>query len=399
MKTKRNWTQSLGMAVALASGVLSASSYAVEGYQDHYLDREQDIFIQGILCGDFNNPRSLKPSGVYTNSGTIETGTYYFGSKYGNYSYTLAPVDGQPDHIMKRGLLMEGQTDKSQMKKDLCIVKDVPSLPAQLRRNLSTTHLKANDANWDKTMDQYAMVTGRPAFAPGNYENPRATAKNDSHDQAVYEANQAYLSAAKVHFEDEAKRMAKQLPKKVADAVKYAHQEDGFLKTKVYRKVEKPLVWTPVAERRYNDQLRQLNTEKAFDRVIQENFDWLFRLIGKGTQVESVSVDMNQQSQWNGQVLNKTVVAKAQLDNGKMLELDFVYESEKVDAEIFDTLAVIKEKSNRERNSMIVKAKKDRPLVDSASAQSLDVYSPTEKVHLFFSPFRNKSLGDSYRYQ
>ncbi|GLQ31947.1 hypothetical protein [Litoribrevibacter albus] len=384
---------------SVAASCVVSTAQAVEGYPDYFLDREQTIFIHGVVCGDFKNPRSLKPSGVYTNSKTIETGTYYFGSKYGNYSYTFAPLEGQPDYVMKRGLLTNGVTDKTKMKIDLCIVKDVNSLPAQTRRNLTVTKLMPDDPAWDKTMDQYAVITGRPAFGENQYENPRAVAGNLSHDQQVYDSNQAFLSAAQVYFDSESQRIAKELPKQLAQAIRYAHQEDGFIKNKTYPVVEKPLVWTPTSEKRYNDQLHRVNTEKAFDQVIQQNFDWLFGIVGKGNSVTETSVVTEQPSRWDGQKLIKPVTAMATFENGKSLLLDFVITSENLDVELFDSLEQIQDKSNRERNSMIVRTKKDRELVKIADAKSLDVYSPVEEVHLFFSPFRTKSLGDGYRYQ
>jgi len=385
---------------ALASSlVVSSVSYGVEGYPDNYLDREKDIYIQGIVCGDFNNPRSLKPSAVYTNAENIPTGTYYFSSKYGNFSYTFAPLDGQPAYVMKRGLLRAGQTDKSQMVIDLCIVDDVPSLPAPTRKNLTQTKLTPDASNWDKTMEQYALITGRPAFGPDAYENPRAAMANANYDQQVYDANQAYLKAAQAYFDAEAERMASELPKKLENAIKYAHQEDGFLKNKTYTKVEKPLVWTPTSEKRYEDAMHRLHTEQAFDQVIQQNFDWLFALVGKENGLSSTSFDSQQKSQWNENVLERVITAKAKFDDGKELSLDFVVRSEKVDVALFDSLEMINKKSNSARNSMIVGAKKERPLVNASDANSLDVYSPTEKVHLFFSPFRMKPVGDTYRYQ
>lgn len=386
----------------LGSMLTTQPVWAVEGYQDHFLDREQPIYIHGIACGDFNNPRSLKPSAVYSNAESIVEGTYYFSSKYGNFSYTLAPFSnekGPVPQIMKRGLLSNGETDKTKMKIDLCLVDKLPGLPAQILKHVSQVHLKPNDKNWSKTMDQYAMVTGRPAFAKDQYEDPRAVATNLGHDQKVYEANQAYLKAAQVHFDKEVDRMSEGLPKALEDAIKYAHQEDGFLKTKTYPVIPKPQVWTPTSERRYNDQLFQLNTEKSFDLVIQQNFDWLFKLVGKENELINTDVDSVSTSQWKGQVLTRVVTAKAHFKDGKTLALEFEYSSEKVDGESFDTLEQIQHKSNIERNSMIVKAKKDRPLLDPVMANDLDVYSPIEKIHLFFSPFRSKEIGDSYRYQ
>jgi len=115
--------------------------------------------------------------------------------------------------------------------------------------------------------------------------------------------------------------------------------------------------------------------------------------------LSSTSFDSQQKSQWNENVLERVITAKAKFDDGKELALDFVVRSEKVDVAIFDSLETIKKKSNSARNSMIVGTKKERPMVKASAAKSLDVYSPTEKVHLFFSPFRMKPIGDTYRYQ
>jgi hypothetical protein len=50
-----------------------------------------------------------------------------------------------------------------------------------------------------------------------------------------------------------------------------------FWQTKTYPTIEEPAVWTPTAKERYNDLSRQRTQTIAWDKVIQENFDWFFR--------------------------------------------------------------------------------------------------------------------------
>jgi len=58
--------------IAVLSLFASSATYAVEGYEDVYIDREQDIIIHGIACGtDVNSLSSFKPSYVFTNTDTI----------------------------------------------------------------------------------------------------------------------------------------------------------------------------------------------------------------------------------------------------------------------------------------------------------------------------------------
>ena len=141
-------------------------------------------------------------------------------------------------------------------------------------------------------MDQYAMLTGRPAFSLDQYEDPRAVKRYIEHDQKVFDANQAYLAALVTQFNDDfVNNILPELPRKLDDAIKYANQEDGFVATKVYPVVEKPSVWTPTSERRYNDQLRQLAQMHGWDKVIQANFDWFFNLTGRNNSLVTTRVE------------------------------------------------------------------------------------------------------------
>ncbi|MFC1747489.1 hypothetical protein ACFL2V_01640 [Pseudomonadota bacterium] len=382
-----------------ASFFLSSTAFAVDGYQDIYLDREKDIYIHGIVCGDFNNERSLKPSAVYSNASSIEKGTYYYSSKWGNYSYTFNFIEGKPKQLMIRGLLKEGQTDKAQMVVDTCLVDKLDGLPAKITRNLDQQILSPDDAEWDKTMAQYAMIAGRPAFAKGSYEDSRTANQYAAYDQKVYEANQAYLRAAEKKFGDEFHRMSQALPKKVEDAIAYAHQENGFLANKTYPVIKEPAVWTPTSERRYKDQVSRVEQEKAWDVEIQKNFDWFFGLVGKENKLVDTQVGSASEAKWQDSVLEQRATVLATFNNGKTLALDFIIKSSKLDSDVFDTLPMIKEKSNNKRQSIAMGSKKARKLVDSTNGSKISVYSPTEKVHLFFSAFKGKSIGQGYRYQ
>ena len=100
-----------------ASLIMSPSLMAsVEGFKDIYLDREQPIHVHSIFCGaDLNNLRTLKNSYVYTNTPTIEEGTYYYSSAYGDFSYTFQKIEGQdPSFLMGRGLKTSNQAKPSE---------------------------------------------------------------------------------------------------------------------------------------------------------------------------------------------------------------------------------------------------------------------------------------------
>ena len=362
--------------------LVSIHVFAVEGYNDIYLDREQDLYIQGISCGDLSQPRTLKSSVVYSNNKNIATGTYYYSSKYGNFSYTFAPLEGQPSQVMKRGLLKEGQTDKSQMVIDLCLVGPLKGLPTAITKNLQLIKLSVDDPNWSKTMDQYSMLTGRPAFSLDQYEDPRAVKRHIEHDQKVFDANQAYLAALVTQFNDDfVNNILPELPRKLDDAIKYANQEDGFVATKVYPVVEKPSVWTPTSERRYNDQLRQLAQMHEWDKVIQANFDCLFNLTGLNNSLVTTRVESEPSPKWVEQTLHRTATVFGVFENGKTLALEFTVKSSKVDAQLFDNLDQIQAKSEINRQSMIVGKKEPRVIVAVPKEGALTVYNQTEKVN------------------
>lgn len=394
-----DWSVTLKYLSITVSFFISSAALAVDGYQDIYLDREKEIYIHGIVCGDFNNERSLKPSAVYSNTSSLEKGTYYYSSKWGNYSYTFNFIEGKPKQLMMRGLLKEGQTNKAQMVVDTCLVGKLDGLPAKITKNLNQQILSPDDDQWDNTMAQYAMIAGRPAFAKGSYEDSRMANKYAVYDQKVYEANQAYLRTAEQRFASEFERMSQALPKKLKAAIAYAHQENGFLANKTYPVIKEPTVWTPTSERRYKDQVTRVQQGKAWDVEIQKNFDWFFTLVGKGNNLVDAKLGGTSEATWQNNVLEQRVTVLATFDEGKTLALDFIIKSSKLDSDLFDSLLMIREKSNNMRQSMLLRGKKVRPLVDSANGRKISVYSPTEKVHLFFSAFKGKAIGKNYRYQ
>lgn len=378
----------------------SPSVFAVEGYPDIYLDREQAVNIHSIFCGiNLKNLRALKPAYIYTNSEHIEKGTYYFNSIYGNYSYTFNTINGQdPTKILARALLSGGKTKKSDMKKEICIVGNIAGLPNALAQNLGKKSLSVESPEWDQTMVKYKMF-GKPAFAKGIYQDQRTTAKYDALDQKVFAANQAYLAKTEKLFKIEFDKITEQLPEKLTNAIKYAYQEDGFLQAKTYPVIKEPTVWTAIAKERYNDQQRRLSQRKAWDIVIQKNFDWFFSLVGKDNSLEGTQVMVTAPATWDGQKLQQLATITAVFANGKTLELDFLVSSAKIPASVFDTMPEIKKQAHLIRNNPIASSKRPKEPIALPTADSLTVYTPTEKMVIFFSPFRDKSLGDGYRYQ
>lgn len=381
----------------VASCLVATNVQAVEGYKDIYLDREQDIQIHSIFCGDFNRPNTLKQSYVYTNTATIEEGTYYYGTKWGNYSYTFKPIEGQPEQIRIRGLLREGQTSKDQMVIDTCLVDKLAGLPPKLINSIGITTLSKDDPQWDKTMTQYATVAGRPAFAKGVYTDTRSTKVHQDHDQTIFDANQNFLKNAQQHFEQESSKLAAKLPEQLNKAIEYVHQQDGKPLEKRYPPIEKPAVWTPIAEERYQDAVRRQSQEKQWDHIIQKNFDWFFKNVGRANSLTATELLPPQAAQWQGQQLIQVHTVVAKFENGKQLELDFTMTSGKVDKAIFDTMEQIQQKSHLARETIIASQKKQRQAVDPSHANELDVYSNVEKQVIFFSPFREKPQGDHWR--
>ena len=122
-------------------------------------------------------------------------------------------------------------------------------------------------------------------------------------------------------------------------------------------------------------------------------------MVGKDNDLKSTQLFPTQPALWNGQILKQRVTVAATFDNGKSLELDFVIKSEKVNRDVLDSLETIAVKSNAARKSIIGGTKKIRDLADSTAASSLNIYSPTKKVNLFFSPFRGHKIGDDWRYR
>lgn len=146
----------------------SSSVFAVEGYDDIYLDKQKDIVIHGIVCAtDLNDFRTFKPSFVYTNTTSISKGTYYYQSPYGGHSYTFKPSENSA--IVIRGLLKGGKTDKKDMVLDSCVVSNIKGIPKAISKNINKTTFKANDSERDKKMELYYFGSGKPAIAKGVY--------------------------------------------------------------------------------------------------------------------------------------------------------------------------------------------------------------------------------------
>ncbi len=370
----------------------------VEGYKDIYLDREKPINIHSIYCGaNLQNIRALKNSYIYTNSERIEEGTYYFSSAYGDFSYTFKPVQGQdPKQLLSRGLLTAGKTNKSEMVIELCIVGNIPGIPAQLSKSIGKTTLSVEGPEWDAMMVKLAMF-GKPAFGEGVYVDQRTTSKYDAKNKAVYDANQAYIVRAKELFKAKFEVITSSLPKQLEDGIKYAYQEDGFLATKTYPVVKEPTVWTPISKERYDDQQRRLAQEMAWDQVIQKNFDWFFKLTTKGNALKSVTPSETSDVKINGRVIEQTSTLSALFEDGKTLKLEFLISSEALPREVFASLADIKKEADSVRGSAVAGSRETRAPVEPPS--EIDVYSTAEKMVIFFSPFREKSLGDTYSYE
>lgn len=384
--------------ITAISLLISSVSLAVEGYKDIYIDREQDIIIHGILCGsDINNLRTFKPSYVFTNTNTILKGTYYYNSPYGNYSLTFNPTANKS--VMARGLLKQGQTLKSEMAKSVCIVSKLEGLPNAINNQLKKTRLAVEDPNWESVMAKYSFVSGKPAYGAGVFQNDRATAQFDQADQEIFKANQAYLKEIESIFSEKYRLIAETLPLKLQNAIEYAHKNDGVFEGKTYPKIKEPAVWTPTSKERYNDLNRQRNQTIAWDKVTQDNFNWFFRLVGKDNKLKSTQLMQKTNPKWNGRVLEQLATVQATFENGKSLELDFLISSSKVTAEVFDTMETIKKKAHLVRNNPLVSSREPRKPIELPNADSIDVYSPTEKTSIFFSPFRDKALGDTYRFK
>jgi hypothetical protein len=377
---------------------VSAPSFAVEGYKDIYLDREKTVYIHGITCApDANNLRAFKGSIVYTNTKSIEKGTYYFDSPYGKYSYTFNSTKNPA--VLGRGRLTEGQTAKSQMEKNVCIISKIEGLPAPLLKSIDTVILQPDDPDWATKMKQYAFVAGKPAYAKGVYEDTRAASKNAADAKKIYDASQQYIAAIETIFTEKFNRISNELPQKVTDAVQYAHQESGSFEAKVYPGIEEPAVWTAVAKERYNDLVRQRGQRIEWDQIMQQNFDWLFGLVGEDNNLESTALLAPSKLKWNGAVLEQLATVQAVFSNGKKLELDFLITSSKVDTDIFASMADIEKAILLSQTSAIVANRREIKPIKPPTEDSLSVYSPTRKVVVFFSDFRADKLAGSYRYK
>ena len=378
--------------------IVNTSIFAVDGYEDIYIDREQDIVIHGVLCGEnLNNLAALKPGYVFTNTESILKGTYYYNSPYGNYSFTFNVTENES--AMIRGLLKEGQTKKEQMIKSICLVNDIEGLPNAARVNLKKKVLKANDPQWDQIMKNYTFVTGKPAYGKGVFKDNRTSQSHAKADEKIYEANQKYLAKFEKLFKSPFNQVTKDLPQKVKNAINFARKSDGKLTTKTYPKVKRPAVLTPTSKERYEDLKRQRQQKIAWDKVMQLNIDWLFNIVGRNNKLVNSKLITKSKPKWNGQSFEQVATIEARFKNGKSLELDFLISSNKVDSEVFDTMETIKKKAELVRNNPIASSKKPRETVKMPTAEEVKAYSSVEKEEVFFSLFRNKKPGDSYRYK
>ena len=117
---------------------LCTSVFAVEGYKDIYIKSDRDIYVHTIYCGaDLSNLSNFRPSVVYTNTKSIEDGTYYFDSSYGKFSTTYKRIEGESNSIRLRGILKDGVTSKDKMKKEFCLVEKNPKLPKTLNGRIA----------------------------------------------------------------------------------------------------------------------------------------------------------------------------------------------------------------------------------------------------------------------
>lgn len=153
---------------------LYTSVFAVEGYKDIYIKSNINIYVHTIYCAkNLLNISALRPSIVYTNTKSIEDGTYYISSNAGEYSSTFKKIKGKPDSIRIRGILTKGQTSKNQMNKSICLVEKNTQLPKNLNARIVRDLIKSNDTAWKQKIQKYTNFYGKPAYAKGKYLSKR----------------------------------------------------------------------------------------------------------------------------------------------------------------------------------------------------------------------------------
>jgi hypothetical protein len=385
--------------ITILTLLTAQSAFAVEGYKDIYLDREKTINIHKIYCAKvLNKIRDLKPSYVYTNTANIEVGTYHMSSAYGDFSYTFNTIPNKDSkQLLARGMLSGGKTQKSDMVKEVCIVGKIQGLPAKLNDSLTVKPIMVSDPQWNQIMKKYAMF-GKPAFGEGVYTDSRTLAQYDVHNQKVFDANQRYIEEEKKIFRAKYQQIIAKLPEQLSQAIAYAHQYNGFAKDKVYPEIKEPLVWTPTAKERYNDLNRRRGQKIDWDHVTQANFDWFFKLTGQSNSLERTAIVPTADVVLNDNRLEQIATVSALFANGKTLELDFLIVSKKLPNDVFQSLDEIKKQAIGMRANITMGAKKVRQPIALPQQKYFDVYSPVKKADLFFSPFRLKKLGDTYRY-
>lgn len=155
--------------IAVAAATVACQAQTIEGYDDLYIDKNKTITVLTIMCGDINRLNSLRPVVVYTNNGQIDEAAYSYKSSYGEFSYIFKQIEpGKP--VMARGLLSNGETDKSKAKQDMCIVKQDSKLPKKLNSMLKKDVLEPSDPKWESTMSGLSVVAGAPAYAKGVFK-------------------------------------------------------------------------------------------------------------------------------------------------------------------------------------------------------------------------------------
>lgn len=158
---------------------LYSSIFAVEGYKDIYITSNKDIYVHTIYCAkDLTNLSALRPSVVYTNTKSINDGTYYIKSTYinanlGEYSSTFKKIEGQSNSLRVRGILTKGQTLKSQMKKEVCLVEKSSKLPKNLNAKIKQDFIPSNDVLWNQKMERFFKFFGKPAYKKNKYLNKK----------------------------------------------------------------------------------------------------------------------------------------------------------------------------------------------------------------------------------
>ena len=85
------------------------------------------------------------------------------------YSTSFHKIAGQASTIRSLGILKDGNTSKSQMVQQFCLVEKNPALPKALNGKITTDILKSNDTSWNQKMKQFTSYFGKPASSENTY--------------------------------------------------------------------------------------------------------------------------------------------------------------------------------------------------------------------------------------